>query len=295
MKYAIFSVIIAVTALFAEDYTILYGVVVDREDNIVGDAEVQLLRRQGDVERIVASTMSRGRRSVFYDGLFFFKDIQAGAYILRVSKEGYADFEVGIELRKGEIQFRRIILRKIRIEYGAIYGRIILKKSIPIAGLTVELYKGKEPVMTVKTDEKGAYSFKDIVTPAKYRLVVLYRHKELLSEEIELRKKQRLRKVIELPDKAVDLFFGIIEGYVEDEKGKPIRGAKIVMKDAPEGQKKRAETTDESGHFKFELLKPGSYRLEASAPNREKAEEKVSIRAGRKRRVKFRLPKKKRR
>jgi len=297
MRTLLLLLLLIPTVLFAVgDYTLLYGVVVDREGNIVGDAKVELIRKKGDIEKTVGVAFSRGRLSIFYDGMFFFKDIPPGAYILRVSKDGYADFEVGVGLREGEIVFRRIVLRELSLVAGSVYGRVLAKKSIPIKGLTVELRKegAEKPLMSTKTDEKGGYSFKDVQTPAEYELVVIHKRKELVREKISLRKKQRLRKVVELPDEALKLFFGSVEGYVKDENGKPIKGARVTMKEAPEGQKKKSVSTDSSGRFELTLLIPGTYKLEVTASGKETEEERISVRAGRKRRVNFRLRKKKR-
>ncbi|MCX7703152.1 MAG: carboxypeptidase-like regulatory domain-containing protein [Planctomycetota bacterium] len=279
--------------LEAEEYTLIYGIVVDTMDNVIGDVKVELLKREGNEEKLVQVTKSRGKISPFYDGMFIFKGLTGGVYTLRLSKEGYEEVSLGFELKTGEILFRRIVMKEKRIEYGKIFGKVMVK-AVSLEGIVVEIYgeNSEKVLMSQETNAKGEFSF-DKVEPAKYRVVLRYKNKELGREDVEVGKRQSVRKEFRLPDEALELFFGEIEGSVKDEEGKPVRGAVVEIVKAPEGQELKKTTTDSSGNFSISMLKPGTYRVKASLANMEPEENSTTVTAGRKKSLNFRLRKKK--
>jgi len=64
---------------------------------------------------------------------------------------------------------------------------------------------------------------------------------------------------------------GGITGVVSDPGGALVQGATIDVVNESTGKSERTATTGGDGGFSFTLLKPGSYRLEITAPNFKKA------------------------
>jgi len=287
-----FLFFLSVAVLGAEEYAIIYGVTVDSQDNVIGDVKVELLKREGNEDRLVQTTISRGKRSIYYDGMFIFKGLSAGFYTLRISKYGYEEVTVGVEVKPGDILFKRVSLRERKVEYGKVSGKVIAK-SLALEGITVELSdeKAEKVLISQETNSKGEFTFEK-VEPGKYKIVVRYRGKELAKEDLEVANKQQVRREFRLPDETLDFFYGEIEGSVKDEEGKPVRGAVVEITKAPEGQDLKKVTTDTSGNFVIPLLKPGSYKLRASFADKEPDEESVTVTAGKKKTVNFRLRKK---
>src|SRR6185503_21126981 len=64
---------------------------------------------------------------------------------------------------------------------------------------------------------------------------------------------------------------GGVTGVVTDPGGALVTGATIDLVNESTGKSERTATTTGDGGFSITLLKPGSYRLEITAPNFKKA------------------------
>src|ERR1017187_8827704 len=65
-----------------------------------------------------------------------------------------------------------------------------------------------------------------------------------------------------------------ISGRIADTAGAPIAGANVIAIGNDDGQK-RITRADTAGRFDFPQLKPGTYKVEASAPGFEPAQNRA--------------------
>ncbi len=71
---------------------------------------------------------------------------------------------------------------------------------------------------------------------------------------------------------------GIVHGSVHDETGHPIPGTQVTP--APGNQQLDAHPTDATGHFEFEQVPFGKYRMTFSAPDGRMDDREVLIASG---------------
>jgi protocatechuate 3,4-dioxygenase beta subunit len=85
---------------------------------------------------------------------------------------------------------------------------------------------------------------------------------------------------------------GSIVGYVGDEHGAPLAGAKVTLTNGdpkPSGGQSTTASTDGTGQFRFEGLKPGRYNLLFESKGMVAKTETVHVKVGHKTGVNERL------
>lgn len=136
----------------------LQGIVKDNKGNPVADVTVVL---SDGSQRFETSTGS--------DGSYAFDNIAEGSYTLSFEKTGYASVSetaVAVETGKNLTVDDQVL----EMNTGAIYGRVYDAAGNPASGAVVVL-RGSESVgdetrLTTTTDEKGDYTFTDVVAGA---------------------------------------------------------------------------------------------------------------------------------
>src|SRR5262249_23539423 len=81
---------------------------------------------------------------------------------------------------------------------------------------------------------------------------------------------------------------GDIAGTVTDPSGAVVPNVALTLKSLASGEVKRA-ATGKSGDFRFSLLQPGTYTLEASSSGFAKSEKQVTVDLGQVQNVKIQL------
>lgn len=82
-----------------------------------------------------------------------------------------------------------------------------------------------------------------------------------------------------LPGLALAANLGIVDGNVRDYEGKPIAGAQVALL-ARDGRPIDRHAADASGHFEFEQVPFGTYRIKATVPDGRSEQQEVKVASG---------------
>lgn len=258
----------------------IYGCVLSRDQEVVGDAVVKVTSgpsRQG------AAVRSRGRGSVSYDGGFFIPYLTPGTYAIEVSQEKYAPrtYEsLVVEAGKGTYVVAE--LAPLSDVAGGIRGNVSIK-NVSVKDFVVQCRKddGEELVGSVTLEEDGKFEFEEIL-PGTYLIVVLKGREEVYtSEPLEVAKKKKLTHRIKLSPEDFLEKPGAISGKVVGSDYRAVSGASISFIKMPEGQKKLSAKSDDSGKFELTNLRPGAYELKATKSGVGEDTKRVTVRSGR--------------
>jgi len=265
----------------------IYGYVADTSGELVGGAEIVILE---GASRVGETFTSRGQGSLVFDGGFFISDLAPGTYKLEVRKRGYNSTQVQAKVAPGAGTKVVFTLSRVQILVGVIQGKVtVARRALEGATVSVITEGEKKPLIKVKTAADGSYSF-DNLEPGKYIVVVEWDKKEVYrSKTIEVKAKKTENVQIALEPAAIEEEPGSVSGKVSDKDEKPVAGATISVKEAPEGAKKPTTWSDQDGEFQIkERLKPGKYVLRASK-GQAADEKKVTVTSGRTTKVNFRI------
>jgi len=265
----------------------IYGYVSDTGGELVGGAEIVIL---DGPSRIGEVFISRGQGSLIFDGGFFISDLTPGTYKLESRKRGYKAAQVqGVKVAPDAPT--KVVLTLVRIEMltGNIKGKVTAdRKALEGASVSIFAEGEKKALLKTKTAADGSYSFENL-EPGKYVVIVEWNRKEVYrSKTVEVKAKKTETHNVTVEPAAVGEELGSVSGKVTDKDDKPVSGATITVKEAPEGARKPEARAGQNGEFEIRGLKPGKYVLRASK-GKLSDEKRVTVTSGRTTRITFRI------
>ncbi|MFH1549228.1 MAG: carboxypeptidase regulatory-like domain-containing protein, partial [Planctomycetota bacterium] len=242
------------------------------------------------------------------------RGIRAGKVTISASADGYHDGTFDTEFKPGEKKQITIEMKKFRD--GALAGTIRPAATMPMSGIFCALlsrsdvsvrYDYGEMPIVLRLDRKGRFNVPNI-REGRWDITVLgMDNRPLVEKDFEIE-----------PDKKTDIALqlqalGTLDIELVDHEGKPLAGAQLGLtgpgSTAPFLATSSTKffylewgnifvTTDEEGKCKFESLLPGVYRLSKISPLPQHMGIfliplmwKVTIKADKTEKVKFRVPK----
>ncbi len=179
-------------------------------------------------------------------------DLDSGAYALEVSATGYTSYTETLNLSADTT--KNITLYRGAVIHGYVYYD---NTQNPAANVSVSVFESETQlqVVSVITKENGYFAMDNLVDTKVYYIVV---------ENYEDQKKQGIIPVSSpTPANALTVIIkteGEAIGVVQDEKGAPLPGAKVTLKDS-QGQFVNSTTTNNIGSFNLKMT-PGKYYVE---------------------------------
>lgn len=265
----------------------IYGYVADTLGALIGGAEIVIL---GGSSRVGEVFTLRGQGSLVFDGGFFISDLTPGTYRLEARKRGYKSAQAQeVKVTAGAPTKVVLTLTRQEVVVGNIQGKVTAAlKGLEGASVSVFAEGEKKALLKAKTAADGSYSFENL-EPGKYVVVVEWNRKEVYrSKTVEVKAKKTETHNVTIELAAIEEEPGTVLGKVTDKDGKPVSGATITVKEAPEGAKKPQARSGQNGEFEITGLKPGKYVLKASKGQLSE-EKRVTVRSGGTSRVTFRI------
>ena len=151
-----------------------------------------------------------------------------------------------------------------------------LEDAFPMAGRKVRII-GRSKTFQTTIDEHGVYEIYGL-PPGKYLIApelpygwIIDRENSLptVSERASHSKTYKAFTLKAKRHAVIDFEFKIdnaVEGYVVDEKGRPMAQASIVLKPENDVGNEASKFLDEKGHFRFESVQAGRYELIVHEP-----------------------------
>jgi hypothetical protein len=144
------------------------GIVYDSNDNLIEDADVELL----DGANLVDTTISAS------DGEYTFTNVDPGSYTVRATKTGYRDDEISVTLSSGEDLGGKDLV----LGLGTIRGRVIDEDG-GVNDATVKVYdENDDLVVEGTTSSNGDFRFDDLLL-GTYKVVISADGYETFTEE----------------------------------------------------------------------------------------------------------------
>jgi protocatechuate 3,4-dioxygenase beta subunit len=223
------------------DGWVLEGLVTDPSDRPLPDVRVTLLHAE---HTRFFDTRTGG------DGRFRMGPLPKGDYGLVAEKEGWlSEYVEPFMVRR---ERRKVVL----VQPGRIVGRV-LSNEVPAPGAEVRA-KGEDGTEQVtEADAEGRFAF-ERMKPISYVLTATREGRHAVVEAtLSIPGTSSEELVLRLGDARH------VEGMVRDDAGRPVAGARIVLRGT--GSYQRA-FTDAQGHYRMELVEKGTYYFEVVAP-----------------------------
>lgn len=187
-------------------------------------------------------------------GRVVLSNLESGAYVLEVTLTGYTGYTETLNLSADTT--KNITLYRGAVIHGYVYYD---NTQNPAANVAVRVYETETQLQTVSdvTDTNGYFIVDNIAENKSYYIVV---------ESYEDQKKQGIVPVSSpTAGNALTIIIkteGEIIGVVQNEKGNPLPGAKITLKDS-QGQFVTSTTTGNIGSFTLKVT-PGKFYVEVT-------------------------------
>jgi len=284
----------AIALVFAQDASntgAIYGIVVSRTQEVVGDAIIEVMSGPSSVG---VKVKSRGADSISYDGGFFIPRLFAGKYTIQISHEKHTSrtYE-NIEVSAGKGSYIVAVLQPMEDIAGGISGTVSVQ-GVSVEGLTVSYFKQNESkaLGNVELAADGRFSFANVL-PGIYVLTVSKDREEVYrGKQIKVKSKKTTTQRIRIEPEALLEKPGWISGRVLGPDRKPVSGASVQLLKMPAGQKKLSVKSDENGKFEIKNLRPGSYELKAYKTRIGEDTARTHVRSNRGKTVSFYLKQK---
>ncbi len=208
------------------------------------------------------------------DGAYKFENVKPGSHTLIFSAQNYTTTTRIVDVKPGQPAIVNVELVPAKATYitGIVYDK---ETNKPIGGARVLV---KETGAETITQDDGAYKIENITSGA-YTLIFSAPGYQSFSVSVAVEDKPVVKDAYLAKGAEVqkaEVKAGSILGVVTDkEKGTPINGVNVVLKET--GQ---SITTDRSGSFRFDNLKPGAYTLSFDAEGYLDYSEIVSLAEG---------------
>ncbi|MED4278752.1 carboxypeptidase regulatory-like domain-containing protein, partial [Priestia megaterium] len=232
------------------------GQIIDFSENPLPNATVRLLDQNQNVVGIGATDIS---------GNYTIGNIAPGTYILVASAPGFGTNTQGITIEPE--QFLTGINIPLQANPGEITGQVLSAATeAPIIGATVTIRNlqggGGIAVQVANTDQQGNYVISNL-SPGSYSVTVNQLGFGLQTKVVTVFSNQTTNA-----DFTLILDTGNISGVVSDTSGNPITGSNIFVRLFDENQLLiQSITALPNGTFTISNLAPGSYSINAEAPN----------------------------
>jgi len=150
-----------------------------------------------------------------------------------------------------------------------------LEDDFPVAGRKVRII-GRSKTFQTTIDENGVYEIYGL-PPGRYLIAPELPYGWIIDQEgfptaSEKPSHSKTQKAFTLKAKrhaVIDFGFkidNVVEGYVVDEKGRPMAQASIVLKPENDVGNEASKFLDKKGHFRFESVQAGRYELIVHEP-----------------------------
>lgn len=154
----------------------------------------------------------------------------------------------------------------------SVTGEIVKNRREAVAGAEIVLQTAAGP-RHARTNQDGVFTVTDL-SPGPARLRVRAQGRVELVRDVEIEEREGRRPTdlgrMTLAEE------GLVEGVVEDDRGRPIAGARVGRDAVPtylpaNGIPPGVAVTDAKGHFRLGGLAEGTATLEAYAPDHQRA------------------------
>lgn len=231
------------------------------------------------------------------------KELARGKVDLAPGRAAVADWELKQRTSRGKKPALRVMPSLVNVgagkkaagKVGTVKGVVLDARGKPMRRVLVKL----QGLGSARTDSRGQYVF--LKVPAGTHLLtvtqsglntksqqVTVRAKKSSVQKIRFTLKDIARKKPALSNFVVRGTASVLWGMVRNEKNRPVNGAKVTV-----FQSGRAVSvsTQPTGKYTFKDLKPGTYRVLASKVGFKSKAQNVSLKAGKKQKLYFKLEK----
>lgn len=190
------------------------------------------------------------------DGSFAFEGFPAGRYRLQI-EWGESKKEVPFEMKEG-IGSKRVVCV---FGSGTINGRVLNARGEPLIGALVSASElgpwigGEGRIAQARTGGDGRYVLDGLIA-GRYWLTA--RHAELSGGILDDHPQVRLNAGAHFELDLGNAFSGVWKGAVQDERGEPVEGPRLILLREKRSGLERRFLTDAGGTFR-EPLSPGTY------------------------------------
>lgn len=169
-----------------------------------------------------------------------------------------------IEVKSSEEATVNLVLERVPPCYHTLLTGEVLFKGLPVKNATVKVFdKSFRPLFHTVTDEKGVYSFYNILNPGEYKVIATadgYKTSE--TKSISIRPNTVTKLSFEMMKSSV-FVNGIVYGKIYDAGSrKPIENATVYIKSLGDCNKTIYTTTsNHSGQYLIYNLLPHEYKM----------------------------------
>jgi protocatechuate 3,4-dioxygenase beta subunit len=252
------------------------GLVLDDDDTPVTDTTIRI-QEKGASDYDFVDYAFAGE-----DGAFQSSPLNPGNYVLRLGIGRFDDDAVQEPVTLGDASIEGIVLRVSRS--AGLSGRVVDSQAEPVAGMSIEVERGRTTLALNLTDADGRFVEKALA-PGSAAVLVSHPYGKITNRRGELVDRVESEvtlKARETADVEIDIgkLGAVLAGQVVDGAGGPVPFAKVIVgpatKDRPSGyvlarskmfgSTHRWEmTTTEQGQFRFDSLVEQDYRIIAKA------------------------------
>ncbi|ANM28429.1 hypothetical protein ABI59_00470 [Acidobacteria bacterium Mor1] len=273
----------------------LRGTIVDADGAPVADASITASAARKSMGNVmIMGGGGGGEGATAYsgdDGSFAMTELSAGTYDLEIKRRGFARRKLpGIEIPEGD---EGADAGEIRLEPGEmLQGQVLDDQGNPVEGARVSVQRGGSPTMSfggpgaaaqkpdAETGADGWFLVDDLSADSTVGISVSRRG--FLTEKVGGLAIPRVDPLeVEL------VAASDVSGWVIDDEGEPIAGAKVTLKQSRSMQMgdrvmmfmtQNQSDTDSDGKFLFEDVEPGKISLSAVAPGwQEQKREDIEV------------------
>lgn len=219
---------------------------------------------------IIASTLTDMR------GNFSLQGLPPGNYTVIAEADSYQAVSTGSLIEAGKTASAQLALGQ---KSCTIKGHIACRQSHEPLSAVIAAYNTKQIfVKSTLTDSEGLYTL-DNLPPGKYNIIVNADHYQGQTKSSEGGNEL---------DFALVKNPSVVSGIVVDEYSKePVLGATLTVFDGPTFV--TSLLTDEQGHYQFDNLSFGTYRIRVTYPLFQGCEHVISVSSGSKTKLDFAL------
>lgn len=262
---------------FGKSFTDIQGIVFksdtdrnNQNNKKISDVKVTLAKVE-EPNNILKTVTTNG------DGKYVFHGIANGTYILNFIKDGYAPCICEVNVSDGSTVMKDVFLDVAN--YGSLKGKITsadidtnITNNVPVEGakISIEKLSGTNPLLNeTYTDDKGMYSFENVLVPGIYSVVVSKDGYKDTYQEFTMPENQNL--VYNIVIEAISEIYdgkGTAAGTIFNVlTGRGVPGLTLKLRRGldnlnPDSEVVGIYTTDNSGKYSTDSIEAGHYCVE---------------------------------